>query len=157
MQTTVAHPSSVEIELVHSAAQVLSIDQRYGTRLHCLDLALIADGILVQRYYGYMTFAQRKFILEQVLLPAIVAQGAHKLLTDMSDMQGSWDNAEDWLAADFTPRILSTGMQDVAVVLSRDLRSQMSSIDFQERMQGRLHYMLFDTEEEALSWLRLRP
>jgi hypothetical protein len=79
-----------------------------------------------------------------------------KALNDNKKLEGSWDEANEWIAKRWTPQAIESGLVKLAHVVSEDILAKFSA-EFM-RMENEIQdtsfqLMLFDNEEEALEWL----
>jgi hypothetical protein len=77
-----------------------------------------------------------------------------KSLNDSSKGEGSWDEANEWLAQNWIPYAIAGGLKKFAFVVSPDIFSSMSSEDLTTRVPGTGFEMkTFQTRNDAASWL----
>ncbi|GAB3288391.1 hypothetical protein [Hymenobacter tenuis] len=77
-----------------------------------------------------------------------------KLLNDHRDLVGTFTEANDWIEQIWTPLIIGAGLRYMGQVVSPDIFSQISIEDLQHRIGDRLDLHLFETLEDAQTWLR---
>lgn len=74
------------------------------------------------------------------------------LLNDNSNLNGSWHNANEWIADVWTPKALEKGLKYFAHVLSPSYPAELSALEM-EIMAEDLHIKLFKNYPEAEQWL----
>ncbi|RSK36099.1 hypothetical protein [Hymenobacter metallilatus] len=79
-----------------------------------------------------------------------------KLLNDHRNLQGAFTEANDWIEQVWTPLIMGAGLRYFAQVLSSDIFGQLSIENLQLRIGNQLHMHMFDSLEDAQSWLRMQ-
>ncbi len=106
-------------------------------------------------WIGYVTVEDVKNGAD-ACLELLRAQGTGKLLNDNTHLTGPWDEANEWIATDWMPRALGTGLKRFAHVVSPDIfgalsaeamQTKVSELDFEMR--------IFKAKPEAEQWLRL--
>ena len=77
------------------------------------------------------------------------------LFNDNRELEGAWDEANDWVAQVWMPQAITTGMKKFAHILAQDLYGQLSAEFLEEnsRKVGDFQMRLFSDEPEALHWL----
>ncbi|MCU0353814.1 MAG: STAS/SEC14 domain-containing protein [Cytophagales bacterium] len=75
------------------------------------------------------------------------------LLNDNSELEGPWDDANDWIANDWMPRALAAGLAKFAHIVSPDVFGQLSAEALVTRVQG-FEMRIFGSRREAQEWLR---
>lgn len=88
------------------------------------------------------------------LLDAIEAENATKLLIDTSEVKAHDDEDKEWLAEEWTPRMVESGVECSAQILSGSAISKMEMENLTEEMDD-LPYDHFITDDpaEAREWL----
>lgn len=77
---------------------------------------------------------------------------AKAFLSDTRDVRDAWDEANEWIATDLTPRLVAEGLTRLAVIISSDLFHQLTVEELEQSISGftmRHH----DSPEEAIAWL----
>lgn len=78
-----------------------------------------------------------------------------KTLNDSSKGEGSWDEANEWLAQNWIPQAIAGGMEKFAYVVSPDIFSAMSSEELATKIPDTAFEMrTFEALPEAEAWLR---
>jgi maltoporin len=77
------------------------------------------------------------------------------LFNDNRELEGAWDEANDWVAQVWMPQAIAAGMKKFAHILAKDLYAQLSAEFMEEnsRKVGDFQMRLFGDEPEALRWL----
>ncbi len=99
--------------------------------------------------------------LEEVQKGALTAldylkrYNAPYLFNDNRELEGAWDEANDWIAQVWMPQAIAAGMKKFAHILAQDLYGQLSAEFLEEnsRKVGDFQMRLFGDEQEALAWL----
>jgi hypothetical protein len=68
-------------------------------------------------------------------------------------MSGSFNDANDWLASVFMPKLIAQGLTKVAVVLPHNIFAQMA-VDEWDKKIGGFTSRNFGSLNEALAWLK---
>ncbi|MGB3587243.1 MAG: hypothetical protein WBA23_11915, partial [Tunicatimonas sp.] len=63
----------------------------------------------------------------KVSLEFIEKQQPEKILNDNSQLTGSWDEANEWIAQNWMPRALASGLKRFAHVMSSDVFGALSA------------------------------
>jgi len=111
-----------------------------------------ANGWVYGNWKGYVT-------VEEVInganlgLQTLIKHKTGKFLNDNSQLEGPWEDANDWIANDWMPRALSAGLSKCAYIISPDIFGQLSAESLNTRVQG-LERQLFDNRKEAEKWLQ---
>jgi hypothetical protein len=78
-----------------------------------------------------------------------------KLLTDVSQMVGSFDSSREWIVQENIPKLIRNGLRHHAVVIPKNIFSKLSVKDYSQQVAG-LEIMQFGDREEAIKWLKSR-
>jgi|GEM_PF-537890 len=76
-----------------------------------------------------------------------------KLLTDVSQMVGSFDSSREWIVQENIPKLIRKGLRYHAVVIPKNIFSKLSIKDYSQQVAG-LEIMQFGDKEEAIKWLK---
>lgn len=79
-----------------------------------------------------------------------------KLLNDHRDLVGTFTDANDWIQQVWTPLIIKEGLRSIGQVVSPDIFGQLSIEDLKFRISDQLDIYLFDSLEDAQTWLRVQ-
>lgn len=89
-----------------------------------------------------------------MVLEAIKEHKTSKLLNDNRELTGSWDVANDWIAAVWMPQAIEAGLTKFAHVLPEDLFAQFSAEFMKDNaVETALQIRLFDSLKDAQDWL----
>jgi hypothetical protein len=78
-----------------------------------------------------------------------------KMLKSNEKLQGSWDEANEWIANDWMPRALGGGLKYFAHVVSPDIFAQMSAESLEQNFKEAGFTMrTFGSMADAQNWLR---
>ncbi|KAA9333450.1 hypothetical protein F0P96_10805 [Hymenobacter busanensis] len=80
-----------------------------------------------------------------------------RLLNDHTDLIGSFSEANEWIAQEWTPQILGAGLRYFAQVLSPGIFAQVSLADLHQRIGDQFELRLFPDVETASEWLLSTP
>jgi hypothetical protein len=82
-------------------------------------------------------------------------KGATRWVANAANMEGGFEDSNDWLEQDWTPRAQAAGLQVVAFVVSQDVFNQFSTTEYAERNAdlGNPHFL---SVEEALAWVKTK-
>ncbi len=75
------------------------------------------------------------------------------LLNDNRQVIGPWNHAVEWIATDWTPRVIANGLRCFAHVVNPDSLAKMSSEEMQQTVAG-FQMQIFGDIEEAKQWLQ---
>jgi len=76
-----------------------------------------------------------------------------KILNDNTQLTGSWDEANDWIAQNWMPRALAAGLKKFAHVISPDIFGALSAEELVTKVSG-FEMRIFEDESEARAWLK---
>lgn len=88
-------------------------------------------------------------------LALLKEKSASRWIADASKMEGSFEDSNDWLAEEWTPRAQAAGLKRVVFVVSPDFFNELSTQEYAER-NAELESPSFKTIEEAVSWIKGR-
>ncbi len=106
-------------------------------------------------WIGYVTVEDVKNGAD-ASLDLLRAKGTHKLLNDNTHLTGPWDEANEWIATDWTPRALGAGLKRFAHVVSPDIFGALSAEAMQTRVsEFDFEMRIFQTKADAERWLHV--
>lgn len=112
------------------------------------------DGWFESNWFGYVSSEEVIEAVQQVMV-AFKEIKYTKSLNDSSKSEGSWDEANDWLAKNWMPDAIANGLKKFAFIVSEDIFSSMATEEMATRVPGTLFEMrTFQTKAEAENWLR---
>ena len=76
------------------------------------------------------------------------------MLNDNREVIGSWNSANDWIAANWMPQVLKLGLKRFALIVSPGIFGQASAEEMVTRVGSQLEIRLFKDVELAKQWLR---
>ena len=76
------------------------------------------------------------------------------MLNDNREVIGSWNSANDWIAQNWVPQVITLGLKRFAMVLSPGIFGQTSAEEMITRVGTQLEMRLFKDIGLAQSWLR---
>jgi hypothetical protein len=75
-------------------------------------------------------------------------------LNDNRELEGSWDDANEWIANFWIPNVLKAGLEKYSVIVPNNLPAQLSSEFMADNAEKTTLKMLnVQTEQEAIDWL----
>jgi len=114
-------------------------------------------SIFIYRWQGFILPQEIYDLLSVVALPLMQARSqTAKILNDISQVTGPWDEAAEPLLNDIVPRLVAQGLRHAAVLLSADAFARYSAETFADEVQAKGFYVTrrFEAEAPALDWLR---
>ena len=75
------------------------------------------------------------------------------MLNDNRKVIGSWNSANDWIAANWMPQVLKLGLKRFAHIVSPGIFGQASAEEMVTRVGNQLEIRLFKDVELAKQWL----
>ncbi len=91
------------------------------------------------------------------IIEQVAENNAIAVLADHSQIVGPWNEANDWLTTDWTPRAIQAGMFYWAINTGNDLFSNISLEMFlSKNSQGKYKVQVFEQLEDATKWLSNR-
>ncbi len=75
------------------------------------------------------------------------------MLNDNRQVIGSWNSANDWIAASWMPQVLKLGLKRFALIVSPGIFGQASAEEMVTRVGNQLEIRLFKDLELAKQWL----
>jgi len=88
----------------------------------------------------------------EAILQLLKEKGGRGILNDNRLCRDSWDEANEWIANDWTPRAIAEGLAFLSFIVSEDIFSQLAAEELQQQVVGftmRNH----SSAEEAIAWL----
>lgn len=78
------------------------------------------------------------------------------LLNDNRELEGTWDEANEWIANEWMPQAIQSGLKRFAHILPQDLFAELSAELMEEnakKVEGGFQLKMFNNREEAENWL----
>ncbi len=114
--------------------------------------AYVAEGHFIEsNWIGFISIEELK-AAANAALTLFERHRTSCLLNDNSRLEGSWDEANEWIAQDWMPRAIGLGLQRFAHVVSPDIFGAMSAEDLVSRAAG-FEMRIFESREAAQTWL----
>ncbi len=109
---------------------------------------------LYYKWRGFLLIEELKKGYNKIL-EILESQKLHKALADHANIVGPWNEANDWLVSEWTPKANKLGLKYLAINTAGDLFSNISLELFLINNKNS-HYttQVFDSLEEAKSWLK---
>ncbi|WP_224996031.1 STAS/SEC14 domain-containing protein [Cesiribacter sp. SM1] len=112
------------------------------------------DNCVVSEWRGYVS-AEEVIAAVQQVMDSFGDLKFSNSLNDSSKGEGSWDEANDWLAKNWIPYAIANGLKRFAFIVSDDVFSAMSSDDLVTKIPGAgLEMRTFQTRAEGEAWLK---
>jgi hypothetical protein len=110
--------------------------------------------ILLQEWKGFCIPKELKDGHQKVINLVKEYEFTH-LISVIIELEGAFEEVNDWFLKEFNPKMIELGMQYEAIVQSEDLFSQLSTEDLIEDSKLKeigYHMRLFDSTEKSLEW-----
>jgi hypothetical protein len=121
---------------------------------HFIDLSYAKkEGIMFHGWIGYRSNEQLKSVLDGHFANIYNQYKFKNMVIEISKMSGAFNEANDWMATYFMPKLVSFGLQKSAVVLPANVFSQLAVDDWNEKVSG-FQSRNFGSVNDALTWLR---
>lgn len=89
----------------------------------------------------------------KVSLDYLEKQPSAKILNDNSQLTGSWDEANEWIAQNWMPRALASGLKKFAHIISPDVFGALSAEEMVTKVSD-FEMRIFNNRAEAEAWLK---
>ncbi|MEN7548957.1 STAS/SEC14 domain-containing protein [Rapidithrix thailandica] len=117
-----------------------------------IEIAYLSEkNIIYTARKGYPTLDKVKESLEHSY-ECLVKYQSQKVLSDMTQLQGTFTFANEWVTGVWLPKALQAGLKYVAYVYSEDVFSRFALDDLMKKMTN-FEMQVFKCKEEALQWL----
>lgn len=112
-----------------------------------------ANNLLMMRWYGPVTIPQIK--TGSLLLVELLQRTPYgKVLNDLRNFRGSFLDANEWLERVCMAPAVQAGLSCFAHVVPASAAEQLSVSDFCRRAYSNFRTSVWESEQEALEWLR---
>lgn len=125
---------------------------KMGQTFHTIDLSYASRGIFYHSWEGYRTNDQFIEVLQGHFIDYYSKYRCSKMLTDTSKMTGTFAAVNEWLANEFTPKLISFGFTKHAVVLASNIFAQLAAEEYEMKVSG-LTNRNFGSLKDGLKWL----
>jgi hypothetical protein len=91
-----------------------------------------------------------------LVLEQFIESQATSILNDNRQLEGVWDEANEWIANEWMPKAIASGLTKFAHILPDELFAQLSAEfmeDNSKKIEGGFQMRLFGNQEEAEVWL----
>jgi hypothetical protein len=114
------------------------------------------ENWVLSDWSGFVTVEEVKKAANTGLEVFLKMQGnCKKMLNSNEKLQGSWDDANEWIANEWMPRALEGGLKYFAHVVSPDIFAQMSAESMEQNFKEAGFTMrTFGSLNDAENWLR---
>lgn len=120
---------------------------------HVIDLSYVSKGIFFHSWEGFRTNEQFMEVLEGHFFEYFAKHKCSKMVTETSKMTGTFSAANDWLANEFTPKLIGLGVTKHAVVLASNIFAQLSAEQWEQKVSGFTNRN-FNSLNAAIQWLQ---
>ncbi len=76
------------------------------------------------------------------------------VINDNSDLEGLWQQANEWIQTVWMPQAVDAGLRYLAHVVSKDIFGKLSAQDLEKKSVGILSMRLFETLQQAEQWVK---
>jgi hypothetical protein len=125
---------------------------KMGQVFHSIDLSYASKGIFFHSWEGYRTNDQFIEVLQGHFFEFFAKHKCSKMLTETSKMTGTFAAANEWLANEFTPKLISQGVTKHAVVLASNIFAQLAAEEWEQKVSGFTNRN-FGNLNDAVKWL----
>lgn len=111
-----------------------------------------ANGWVYNEWKGEVTVDE---VIEAcvVSIEYLEEQKSPKILNDNSQLKGSWDEANEWIAQNWMPRALAAGLKKFAHITSPDVFGALSAEELVTQAKD-FEMRIFNNRAEAKAWLK---
>lgn len=141
-----------DYKVVQRGDMVESIN-RLNQVFHYIDLSYVKQGILFHGWVGFRTTDQLKSVLDGHFMKIYQQYKCKSAIVDSTKMTGSFDEANDWMAGYFMPKLVNMGLKNVAVVLPQNIFAQLA-VESWDKKVGGFASRNFGSLKDALNWLK---
>ncbi len=136
--------------------EIFETYNKLGQLICYLDFTKVEhEGYFIIRYIGTIEDDEIMEILDGFFMEEIVKRKCPKQISDNSQLNGSWDGVNKWLAEYLVPKAIEkAGLKYHALVLSNSIFTQFSGEQFENHNQSLFQNRLFGSEVDAVKWLR---
>ena len=126
--------------------------------IHCIVDYDVNKGLIYAEWKGYHTVEDVQRGCLTILEFLETNKGKYTgLVSDISKVEGAWEEANGWIATEFIPRAIAAGLRKIGHLLGSDVFSQMSDEALRVNLAGIITIASFDKSEEVLKWLLEEP
>jgi hypothetical protein len=112
-----------------------------------------ANNLIYLDWNGYLSVELVKSGSEE-LLAVIKESGCSNVLVDNRKVSGPWQAANEWYANDWNPRAAKAGLNNMAVIMSDNIFTQLSLQGFAKVSKGVFTVNIFNADVPARRWLK---
>ena len=112
----------------------------------------VKDKYVYQDWYGDYLSKQDVIDGSTFGLDMCEKYGLTLMVNNNSNLRGSWDHANDWIAEVWLPRALSLKLHKLSHIVSSDIFTTLSFEEMQTNIAGQIDSHYFQTFEEAEKW-----
>lgn len=120
---------------------------------HYIDLSYIPKGIIFQGWVGFRSTDQMKGVLEGHFMDIYKKNLCKGAIVESTKMSGSFNDATDWLAGTYMPKLHKMGLMRVGIVLPHNIFAQMAVDEWDKKIEGFVSRN-FGSVSDALTWLK---
>lgn len=112
------------------------------------------NNFLCYRWRGFLLIDELKLGYNKIL-EVLEREHLAVALADHSHIVGPWNEANEWLVAEWTPRANKVGLRHLAINTAGDLFSNISlELFLINNKNTNYDIQVFDTLEDAKNWLK---
>ncbi|NJK96550.1 MAG: hypothetical protein HC905_17985 [Bacteroidales bacterium] len=126
-----------DFKVVQKGNMVESIN-KLNQVFHYIDLNYVKQGIMFHGWTGFRTTEQLKAVLDGHFMDIYKKYKCKGALVESTKMSGSFNEANDWLAGVFMPKLIGLGLTKVAVVLPHNIFAQMAVDEWDKKLADSL-------------------
>lgn len=136
--------------------KTLATKQKADAKAPFVSFLLTEDNILIMRWKGFVKGDLIKEAHESVL-KFIQEHEVNGIVEDVVDFTGPFSEVNEWFINYWVPKALKIGLKKAAVVMSKNIFTQLSVQDLQENPTFKelgLGYRIFGSLDDAVTWLK---
>ncbi len=141
-----------DFKVVQRGDKIESIN-KLNQVFHYIDLSYTKQGIFFHGWNGFRTTEQLKDVLSGHFMDLFKKHKCKSAIVESTKMSGSFNEANDWLAGVFMPKLIGMGLTKVAVVLPHNIFAQMA-VDEWDKKIGGFSSRNFGSVSDAVAWLK---
>ncbi len=138
---------------VEQVENIINTYNKVGQIIHFIDIKYLSINILYHGWIGFRSHDQLREILDGHFIDLFTKYKCKGMLIDNSKMEYSFTDNNKWLAEYFMPKMVQAGLKYNAVVLPKDIFSQISIKEWDDKISG-FESKNFDQIYKALDWLK---
>jgi hypothetical protein len=134
---------------------IVSISNRFNEKIVELILPIQADGVLCDKWFGYINNDEYKEIMSGPILEFFSELGCRRKICDTQKLVIGMDSETSlWFNHTFIPQMIDAGLTYNAIVSPKENYARQSMEFFERTLENR-YAMFFPTFEISLSWMKI--